>query len=91
MLNNKFLVLSLIVLLSIGIYSFSTMNAPKVSEEQPEEPNYYGLALMGLVPANQEDAHEPWNGDVDTGVSARDQQGNEYHLIKDAFGRTFLR
>ena len=73
------------------IGSFIYKNSQTSEDKTLSEPNYYGLALMGLIPANQEDAHEYWQGDKDTGIVARDQNGNTYHLIKDAFGRTFLR
>jgi len=90
-----------IVLLIIVAGTFLVQNQNKNVEEPKtysqrlpvavSEPNYYGLALLGLIPSNQEDVHGEWFGDIDTGVVAIDPNGNQYHLIKDAFGRTFLR
>ena len=75
----------------VGLVIYTSNHQQKQIQNEISEPNYYGLALMGLVPANQEDAHPYWEGDIDTGVIAVDSNGREYHLIKDVFGRTFLR
>ena len=84
--------LTVLVVLTILVGMSIILTPPNEEKEtQLSEPNYYGLALLGLVPDSQDQAHSYWNGDKETGIVAVDPQGNQYHLIKDAFGRTFLR
>lgn len=72
--------ISFIIVLLLSINTFSMKTTTTISE-----PNYLGLAKLGLIPSQIECTHE-YNAYDSTGVIMQNKEGTQYLILESKFG-----
>lgn len=92
--NHKFVFFLFGVILILSLLTVSSIISNKDDTGPRAEKNYYGLAKLGLIPSSPR--RLPTELDVETGVIAVDQAGNQCPLFESRnfkegdFGGVFL-
>lgn len=68
-----------------GIISLACIFAENSKSEPLSEPNYLGLAKLGIIPSKMQCSHSA-NSYYSTGVGMQDKIGNKYVILESKFG-----
>lgn len=82
--------LNLPLILVMGVFVFGIISLVNTLVENNKqvtlsEPNYLGLAKLGIIPSKMQCSHSA-NSYYSTGVGMQDKIGNKYVILESKFG-----